>query len=348
MKKVQKDKLEGLWERLAGEGVLYLPQEEDGVVNFAPWEKGARVNLEALNTVVPPKRAMFPQTETYMRFETEGKKLNIEKVDPVEENYFLFGVRPCDVAGIKVLDEVFLEEPVDDIYSRRRQAGTILSLGCSEPHVSCFCSAFDLEPAFSPDADVAMWDTGEALLWKPLSEKGEKLTASLDDLLEDASAEEEKTAEELRESVAEKEAAATREHGWNVEGVYEALQDKFDAELWDKQYRRCLGCGICTYICPTCHCFDIEDFGKWQEGERFRCWDSCMFEDFTLHASGENPRPTQKERVRQRFMHKLCYYPSNFDGLYACVGCGRCVRQCPVSIDITQVIKEVGGVKSGS
>ncbi len=343
MKKISKDKLPQLWDRLAQQATLYLPVEEDGVVNFAPWKEGAAVNLDVINTVVPPKQMVLPQSENYLHFRVDGGKLDLEPVD-VDGPYVIFGARPCDVAAIAIIDKLFLDEPCDTLYKERREKGTIISLGCNEPEETCFCTAFELEPAFSPDADVSAWDMGEYLLWKAQGEKGEALTKKMEDLLEDAGADAEKAVESLRNNVASKEAAATKEYGWNAQGVKDALEDKFDSEIWDKLYRRCLGCGVCTYICPTCHCFDVQDFSRGQEGLRFRCWDSCMFGDFTLMAHGENPRPTQKERVRQRFMHKLLYYPSNFD-VYACVGCGRCVRKCPVSIDITQVIKEVGGVK---
>ncbi len=346
MKKIVKDKLPSLWEQLSSQATLFLPVEQDGVVNFAPWEEGDSVNLEALNTVVPPKNVVFPQTETYMRFKVENDKLHIE---PFEQNgpYVLFGARPCDVAGITLLDKVFLQEPEDGLYSRRRREGTVISVACNEPDAACFCTSFELEPGMAPGADIMVWDMGDYLLWKAQSEKGEKLTGSVENLLQEAAEEEQKAAMELKERVTAKEAAAAQEMGWDPSGVKETLKDMFDSDIWEQFFRRCLGCGICTYICPTCHCFDIQDYSKDQEGGRFRCWDSCMFADFTLMGSGENPRPTRKERVRQRFMHKLCYYPSNF-GLYACVGCGRCVRKCPVNLDIAQVIKEVGGVKSGS
>ncbi len=343
MKKISKDKLPALWARLAEQATLYLPVEEDGVVSFTPWREGAVVNLDVINTMVPPKQMVFPQSENYLRFSVEGGKLEIEPVE-VEGSYVIFGARPCDVAGIAIVDKLFLDEPCDTIYKERRNNGTIVSLGCNEPEPTCFCTAFELEPGFSPDADVSAWDMGPHLLLKPQSEKGEALIGKLEDLLEDAAPDAEKAVESLRNAAASKEAAAAREHGWEVQGVKEALKDQFDSEIWDKIYRRCLGCGVCTYLCPTCHCFDVQDYSKGQEGLRFRCWDSCMFGDFTLMAHGENPRPTQKERVRQRFMHKLLYYPSNYD-VYACVGCGRCIRKCPVSIDITQVIKEVGGVE---
>ena len=103
----------------------------------------------------------------------------------------------------------------------------------------------------------------------------------------------------------------------------------------------CLACGTCTFICPTCQCYDIRDYNTGNGIQRFRCWDSCMYSDFTLMAHG-NIRNSQKERFRQRFMHKLVYFPENNDGMFSCVGCGRCVSKCPSSLNIVKVIKSLG------
>ena len=102
-----------------------------------------------------------------------------------------------------------------------------------------------------------------------------------------------------------------------------------------------LACGTCTFICPTCQCYDIRDYNTGNGIQRFRCWDSCMYSDFTLMAHG-NIRNSQKERFRQRFMHKLVYFPENNDGMFSCVGCGRCVSKCPSSLNIVKVIKSLG------
>ena len=120
--------------------------------------------------------------------------------------------------------------------------------------------------------------------------------------------------------------------------------EKFNDPAWKELSQACLGCGTCTFVCPTCQCYDVRDFDSGNGIQRYRCWDSCMFSDFTLMAHGTN-RPTQVERFRQRFMHKLVYFPSNNDGLYSCVGCGRCLSKCPQGLNIVKVIKALGGDK---
>ena len=114
----------------------------------------------------------------------------------------------------------------------------------------------------------------------------------------------------------------------------------FNSKVWDRVSESCLGCGTCTYVCPTCMCFDVRDFDTGNGIKQVRCWDSCMYSDFTQMAAA-NPRLTQKERSRQRFMHKLMYYPMAHDGTFSCVGCGRCLESCPVNMNIVKVIKAV-------
>ncbi len=127
----------------------------------------------------------------------------------------------------------------------------------------------------------------------------------------------------------------------DVSQLREKTEALWDDEYWEKISLPCLGCGICTYVCPTCHCFDIVDVGSARDGERYRCWDSCMYSDFTLMASGENPRSTKRERIRNRYFHKFSTFPSRYETAYACVGCGRCLVHCPGGVEITRIIKDI-------
>jgi sulfhydrogenase subunit beta (sulfur reductase) len=193
----------------------------------------------------------------------------------------------------------------------------------------------------APGADILVTDTGEELVFNAQSAKGEELLSLLNGLLEEATAGDENKIRDAQEL-----AKQGYDADVSVKGLMEKLDGMFEDAYWDSLYKRCIACGTCTYICPTCHCFDIQEYATGSSGERIRCWDACMFSDFTQMAGGHNPRPSQKERVRQRFMHKLNYFPHQH-GEYACVGCGRCVRKCPVQLDILEVINEVGGVADG-
>ncbi len=341
MKQVYKRDLERLWQTISEHFELYLPLEQDGKVNFMPWKQGENVNIDRLKTDLSPKNIIFPPTETYLKFRTVNKRLCFESVGGKNDKYVVFGMRPCDAASYSILDKVFLQEPIDRFYEERRTNGIIISLACSEPEETCFCSSFGIA-ADNPvlGTDIAAWDIGESILWQPKSEKGKKLTGILDNILQDTSEHEIIALERLQQSIREKLAQLP----WvdlDLEIISNNMKEMFESKVWEELSKSCLGCGVCTFVCPTCHCFDIQDFGAERNGERFRCWDSCMYSDFTRMAHG-NPRKTQTERFRQRFMHKLVYFLNN-NGVYACVGCGRCVEKCPVNMNIVKVIKKLGG-----
>ena len=189
-----------------------------------------------------------------------------------------------------------------------------------------------------PDADVVMWAVGEDYCWKPVTEKGQALTDSVSAVLENAdAADAQAVADEqakIRAIVEKLPYTNLSLEGWNGD----ATAEKFDSPVWEKLYKPCLACGTCTFVCPTCQCYDIKDYDTGHGVQRYRCWDSCMYSDFTMMAHGNN-RTSQMQRFRQRFMHKLVYFPANNDGMYSCVGCGRCVEKCPASLNIVKVIK---------
>ena len=341
MKKIAKAKLPEMWRALAAEAKLYVPAESDGVVNFAPWQDGLEVNLTALNVFTPPKKFFFPQTETVLKYEFGDDLVLEDFACQAGEDTILFGVRPCDVSSFAMMDKVYLGDPVDEAYRRRRESTTVVSMGCAEPSETCFCSSFDIEPGKAPGADVLGVDIGDELVFVAQTEKGEAMISKLNGLLNEASSGDENKLKDAQEQA--KEGYVTQV---TVDGIMEKLDSMFDDAYWDKLYKRCIACGTCTFVCPTCHCFDVQEYPTGDRGERIRCWDSCMFNDFTLMGHGHNPRPSQKERVRQRFMHKLNYFPHQH-GDYACVGCGRCVSKCPVNLDILEVINAVGGAEDG-
>ena len=344
MLKIAKERLNDLYAKIAESMGLYIPVKRAGEVNYAVWEQGNEVSLETLKTVKSPKNAFFPQTENMMKFKTEEGNLQIvdlrEKLNKkIEEKPFvMFGVKACDYKAIEVLDKVFLADPVDTYYQMRREGATIVTLACSRPEESCFCKAFDID-ATAPMGDVTTWMDETYLYWQANTEKGEKLTAIVADLFVEGGE---------AEVAAQKEATALIMDKLPYSNLDlsrfkpENLNELFNEKEWEEMSEACLGCGTCTFVCPTCQCFDIRDI-KTKEGVlRYRCWDSCMYSDFTLMAHG-NSRNTQMQRFRQRFMHKLVYYPSQNDGMYSCVGCGRCVNKCPQNLNIVKVIKTLGG-----
>ncbi len=336
MYQIAKENLTALFQKIASLQELYLPVKNAGQVNFGVWSEDAEVDLDTLKSVKSPKDVFFPQSETLYTCIRNGKKLTIEPEALQEQHFVVFGMKACDIKGVEVLDRVFLSDPVDTFYAARRDHGTIVALACHEPEETCFCQVFGTDCA-DPAADVAAWMIEDTLYWKPMTKKGEELTASLADLLtEDDSAQEKVEAEQaaIRAIVEKLPYSNLSLEGWNGD----VLMEKFNSPLWDELYKPCLACGTCTFVCPTCQCYDIKDYDTGHGVQRYRCWDSCMYSDFTMMAHGNN-RTTQKERFRQRFMHKLVYFPANNGGMYSCVGCGRCVEKCPAALNIVKVIK---------
>lgn len=336
MYKIAKENLSALFRMIAASQDLYLPVKVCGQVNFKAWSEDAEVDLDTLKTVKSPKDAFFPQNENLYTVTKENKKLKIEPEALRDKPFVVFGMKACDVQAVTVLDNVFLAEPVDTYYSARREHGTIVALACHEPEESCFCKVFGIDCA-EPAADVAAWFVEGSLYWKALTEKGEVLTEAVKELLADADKEEDKVEDEkeaIRAVVEKLPYSNLSLEGWNGD----ALTEKFNSELWEQLYKPCLACGTCTFVCPTCQCYDIKDYDTGHGVQRYRCWDSCMYSDFTMMAHGNN-RTSQMQRFRQRFMHKLVYYPANNNGMYSCVGCGRCVEKCPASLNIVKVIK---------
>lgn len=340
MKKLSLEKLPALFAAIAEKETLYLPVDTETGAKYTRFCEGMTLS-SALNTVRSAKDFFFPQTENLVEFKMEGK--SIEVIDPrtESEDFVVFGVRSCDARSFSILDKVFLADPVDTYYKDRREHGTIVSMACTRPQETCFCGTFDID-ATDPEGDVASWKTEDAIYFDAKTEKGGALLAALSDLLSDADSDAVNAQKEETKKILAKlplKDLTTDGFGGDV------MMEKFNAPEWKSLSEACLGCGTCTFVCPTCQCYDIKDFNTGHGIKRFRCWDSCMYSDFTKMAHG-NPRTSQLERFRQRFMHKLVYFPANNNGEFGCVGCGRCLQKCPISMNIVKVMKTLGGKKA--
>ncbi|MGN0598708.1 MAG: 4Fe-4S dicluster domain-containing protein [Oscillospiraceae bacterium] len=340
MRKISLDKIQSLFAKIAENAKLYMPVDNaDGSASYGEWSEGT-VWSDALNTAKSPKDLFFPQTEDLMRFKTEGKNIECIDIRSEIEDFVVFGVRACDAKSFDILDRVFLSEPRDSFYAMKREKGIIISVACTRPAETCFCSAFGINAA-EPTGDVSAWKTEDSLYLQANTEKGSKLLDSLGDILEDASDADVAAQKEKIAKIMDK--LPLKDVSTDAFGAGKT-KELFDDPAWDELSSACLGCGTCTFVCPTCQCYDIKDFNTGNGVIRYRCWDSCMYSEFTRMAHGNN-RLSQKERFRQRFMHKLVYYPENNDGIFSCVGCGRCLAKCPISMNIVKVMKKIGGNK---
>ncbi len=329
-------------ERLVDSYAVLAPIDEGGVTRFAPISGEASIERPSIGeapigmpglTKRPLKEMFFPQEEALFAFDSGGA-VKVEGTPEEGPMRVAFGVRPCDARSLTLLDLVFEAEGyTDPYYAGRRRNTALVTFACDSPGPGCFCASLEAGPFDETGSDLMLADIGDAFLVKVLTVKGDSLVRGFP-LLQEAK-------DEHLEAFRRAEAASRGlvEGRVPVSAAVERLRraGSFSDPAWEDVYRKCLGCAVCTYLCPTCHCFDIGDEAVDARGERVRNWDSCMFPLFTLHASGHNPRPSRKERFRQRLMHKFGYFVEN-NGCIACVGCGRCVENCPVNLDVRRVL----------
>jgi len=340
MRKCLLEKKNALLAAMAAVSKLYVPVDgADKQAAFAEWAEGTELSKK-LNANRSAKDFFFPQSEDMMKFRVSGKKLEIVDTRSEHEDFILFGVRACDVKSFAILDTVFLVDPIDTYYANRRAHGTVVSMACTRPAETCFCGTFGID-ASDPAGDVVCWEDETYLYLTAKTEKGEKLLAALEAVTEPCGDDAADGVKALAKARQEKLPLAELKPDAFGGGKTDAF---FNDPAWQSLSEACLGCGTCTFVCPTCQCYDIKDYDTGKEVIRFRCWDSCMYSDFTKMAHGTN-RPTQLQRFRQRFMHKLVYYPENNGGVFGCVGCGRCLSRCPISMNIVKVMQKLGGNK---
>ncbi|MCI0496874.1 MAG: 4Fe-4S dicluster domain-containing protein [Thermoplasmata archaeon] len=330
---IRKDRIAQLVSRLTDYDV-YGPVEEDGVFLYrrvtGPPPPGFT------NSRVPPKSIFFPQTETMMEFEKDGtghRFVGAREPERAARKILLLGGRPCDVRAATFLDRLFTWDYIDPYYVDKRERATVISFTCTGPmpNEQCFCPSMDGSPSGTEGADMLWTDLGDSYYVEALTPKGEAILSAGGDAFGKAGKKDAGAAKEVKAAADER---ITRR--FDREGVAAALECLFDDPYWDTVSEPCLGCGICTLLCPTCHCFDINDVVRKGEGRRERTWDTCQAAYYSLHASGHNPRPGKKHRQRNRLYHKFLYIDRNL-GIVGCVGCGRCIANCPVNIDIIEV-----------
>jgi ferredoxin len=358
---LERKDLDALIAAVRESAVLYAPTAGKEGTIFRSVESAAEISLGAVNTRLSAKGVFFPQREILMRFNGSA----IGEIPLPGERIVVFGARPCDARALVMLDKVFggarvlaaqraadtagvaeVAAPAgapgkavheDPYYLERRNKGLVISLACDEPCESCFCTSVDGNPYGTEGADILASGTGaeDPILFEAVTEKGKAFLSSYGKIFTPAG---ENRMKERENRAAE---AAGKIPVLDFSGMKARLDGSLDSPLWDSLTKSCLGCGVCTYLCPTCHCFDITDETRGNGGVRVRSWDSCQYSLFTLHASGHNPRPAKKARMRQRIMHKYSYTVETADEVF-CTGCGRCVRFCPVNLDIRQMLVTLG------
>jgi ferredoxin len=297
------------------------------------------------------KQFFLPPTEVLFTWRRTAGDVELTAAPTDVPARVVLGARPCDAAALPIVDRVMNWDYADELWNARRAATTVFSLACGVEDESCFCSAVFLEPAATRGSDGSLTPVDGGYLVETFSDKGEAFVAAHADRFAEPPAG--AAGDELRAQAEAFRAAARERVAANLrldhDRVRDWLEHHFDDPFWATLGPRCNGCGVCSSVCPTCHCFDIVDEPESVgHGVRRRNWDTCQACVFTLHASGHNPRADQNARYRQRVEHKFLVYPTRF-GDVLCTGCGRCSRACPTGQDLSEVLAAIDGLsRSGA
>lgn len=279
------------------------------------------------------KRQFYPPRQQLWRARKSGVRIELTEAPRDEERRALIGVRPCEVASFKVLDRVlFGGQFRDPQYQARRDRAFVVAVNCSHPGGTCFCASMNTGPSASDGFDLALTEIlderGHRFLIEAGSDAGAEILRPLG--LPEAARHDVTAAAKVTEH-----AAKHMGRYLDTSGLKDLLYRNVQSAWWDDVALRCLSCGNCTMVCPTCFCGTINDLTNLpgDETERIRRWDSCFSLEFS-YIHGGSVRQSGMSRYRQWLTHKLAAWVDQF-GSFGCVGCGRCITWCPVGIDLT-------------
>ena len=278
------------------------------------------------------KPLTFAPRETLLVLDRQDHTFSAKEIQPNTTPTAVLGVRACDLAGLAIQDQIFMNGTYPDpYYQQRRENLFLIAVNCTKAHPTCFCASMETGPKAQQGFDLSLTEADKDFLIEVGSAKGlkvlEQLTCSL------ASKERIKQDEERIAACAESQTRSLPKSNLPA-----ALYEAHDHPRWDEVAARCLSCTNCTMVCPTCFCHGVEERPSldFQQSEHTRVWDSCFTSDHG-YIHGKNFRPTTKDRYRMWLTHKLASWIDQF-GMSGCVGCGRCITWCPVGIDLTEEV----------
>ncbi len=328
------DSVEPLFAAIQRDGRrIIAPAAVDGRIDLRQVQHAADVSTGHVQSVMSAKDVVFPKVERLLTYTTSPGTVDL-KDEPVRAvPTVVFGIRPCEAAAVAALDAVFNWDTRDKFFNARLDATAVVGVACTQADEACFCTSVGGGPADTRGSDILLSPCDAGYVAHVLTAKGEAIRALVPDVFKPVAGDAPATKPLADVPAAFDHAALTTK-----------LPAMFEHDEWVAQSLRCVGCGACAFVCPTCVCFDIQEEADPKQGQRLRCWDSCGFRMFTLHASGHNPRSKQSQRWRQRIYHKFSYYPDRYNML-GCVGCGKCTRACPVDMNLREHLAHAAEVR---
>lgn len=333
---LKKDRLDEFIKRLAKDQKVVAPVSK-GYASFSFEEvtDSSNISIKHIPTILPPKKYFMPQYETLLEYDrTKGEGYAVVET----EDTVLFGVHTCDIAGIQCLNTVFSDRPKDQNYLIKKKYITVIGIECNE-----YCDSFAscaLMENHMPDGgyDLFFTDIGDEYFVKIKTYAGDSLLekTKLFEPVEDIHGKKLSAVKEQKYKIFSKEVNIEIEE---IPGIFSR---SLDSPIWHDIGEKCLSCGNCTNVCPTCYCFDVLDVPEFdlKTGKRIRVWDSCQNERFAKVAGGESFRKKRADRKKHRFYRKFSYPVDRF-GKFFCTGCGRCSRTCMAKINLKETLDQL-------
>jgi len=306
-----------------------------GDAELAPLTAVEELDLGYTHDLLPPTRYLLPPSEVLFRFQ-DGDGVRLEPQYDDRRRIF-FGIRSCDVKGIRYQEQFFQRDFPDIYFLTRRANASLVSLACPAPPLpTCFCTCCDGGPTLQSGEgyDIQLTPLAGRYLAEVDSETGERLVSKAPELFQEARAADLSERDRILAGVEQRFSTTA----YLARGIAKLTNDAVPAALWEELAERCIRCGGCTYLCPLCTCFTVCDRRRNGQGERFRRWDHCLLSGFTREASGHNPRAEKAQQFKRRFFHKLSYQYLEREGRPGCVGCGRCLTTCMMGVDMAAVL----------
>jgi hypothetical protein len=331
---------ERLLEKWAQEKSVYAPRRISDTIHYQKFTSGTQDGIvyDGIRAVEPLKSFFFKVREKVAQYPPRPS-LEAERVEP---SFIIVGAKACDLKSLEILDETFAKGEIKEpFYVENRNAGTIISCDCSSPEETCFCTMLDLKPYPEKGFDLNLSKISEGLAVEVGSKKGEELISQDKGIFLEASPEQLEERGKIRAATLSKVKEQNEKFRTN-KSFQEITEETLNSSVWSKYAGRCKECAACLSVCPTCHCFLLYDQKLNENFGRVRVWDFCYYRGYARVAGGANPRPTAKDRFKNKYIDKFGFSPANF-GTYACTGCGRCIEACLANIDMRQVFKDLEG-----